>query len=154
MDGQGHSLLQHGQAEIARQLNQLTERVGTFGAQLADRVTHRELMQEFGGFRKEFTGKLDHMEVKFDQAAEKVDTSLEKAIDRIQDKLASTAVKAVAEAMAVRETNETKAREAVKRSEDEVQRQIRSANRTGAFGVGTGLLGMVAFIAERMGAFG
>ena len=154
MDGAGNTLLQQGQAEIARQLNQLSERVGSFSAQLADRVTHRELMQEFGGFRKEFSGKLDHMEVKFDQAAEKVDTSLEKAIERIQDKLATTAVKAVGEAMEAREKTDAKAQAAITAREADIDRRIRRSERNGVVGGGIGVIGLLVAVAQNMGWLG
>ena len=144
-DGAGSaSILHQGQAEIGRQMARMSEQLGTLQAQLGDRVTHRELMQELGGFRKEFSGKLDHMEVKFDQAAEKVDSSLEKAIDRIKEGLGNLAAKAVTDAMAIREQHEAKAAAVIQARESDIDRRIRRSERNGYIGGGVGIIGLIA----------
>ncbi len=147
MDGAGNiPMLQQGQTELARQLSRLNEQVGTLTEKVNDRVTHRELMSEFGGFRKEFSGKLDHMEEKFDQAAEKVDTSLEKAIDRIKEGLGNLAARAVTEAMAIREQQESKAAALIQAREADIDRRLRRADRNGYIGGGVGIIGIIAAV--------
>lgn len=144
MDGAGTgSMLQQGQAELVRQVSRLNEQVGTLTGKVNDRVTHREMMQEFGGFRKEFGGKLDHMEEKFDAAADRVDGALDKAVDRIKEGLTNLASKAVIEALAVREAQEAKAAQAVQTREADIDRRIRRSERNGYIGGGVGITGLI-----------
>lgn len=153
-DAGGSSILQQGQAELARQVTRQGELLGTISAQLSDRVTHRELMQEFGGFRKEFSGKLDHMEEKFDAAADRVDGALDKAVDRIKEGLTNLASKAVADAMAIREAQETKAALAVQNREADIDRRIRRADRNGYIGGGVGIVGILYAIYQTLSGGG
>lgn len=136
------------QTELARSVNRLAEQVGSVSAQLEQRVTHKELMQEFGGFRKESAAKLDHMEIKFDEAAKNVEATLDRAIDRIKDNLSSMATKAVGEALATRDAQELKALTTVQRNESELERKIKQANRNSLIGGGVGILGVAAAIAQ------
>jgi hypothetical protein len=141
-------------AELAKQVNRVSETLGSVSSSLNDRPTHKDMMLGFGDFRKEFCGKLDHMETKFDQATAKTEAALDHAINRLTETWDTVADRAVAKELMKREASENRAREAVKRNDEEMERKIRNANRNGAVGVGTGLLGLIAFIAERLGAFG
>lgn len=142
------------QAELGKQLNRLSEIVGSVSAQQQDRVTHKDMMNEFGDFRKEFGGKLDHMETKFDQAINKVESVIDRSLARMAESWRSIADESVSKEMMKRDAQEAKARETVARNDSELERKIRQANRNGVIGGGVGLLGLIAAIAQNMGWLG
>jgi hypothetical protein len=138
------------QAELGKQISRVSEILGSVTAHLADRVTHKDMMNEFSGFRKEVGGKLDHMEGKFDQSTSKVEAILDRATQRQFESWRAIADEAVSKEMIKRDAQEVKAREAVQRSDAELERKIRQANRNGLLGGGAGLLGIAVAIYQSM----
>lgn len=138
------------QAEVAKQISRVSEVLGSVTAQLNDRVTHKDMMTGFGDFRKEFGGKLDHMEGKFEQAVSKVEAIIDRAAIRQAESWRTMADEAVSKEMIKRDAVETKARESVKRNDDDLERKIRQANRNSVLGGGVGLIGIAAAIWQGM----
>lgn len=138
--------------EMARQNTDLAKQVGSVAARVDDRVTHKELMQTIAEFRKEFAGKLDHMEAKFDSTVEKVDNSLNRAVDRIKESLGGLATDSVTKAMNIRREQENDALVSVARNDAEIERKIRAANRAGVGGIGVGVVSIGYAIWQSMGA--
>lgn len=152
MDGAGNNMqgFWAAQAEVAKQISRVSEVLGGVTAQLNDRVTHKDMMTGFGDFRKEFGGKLDHMEGKFEQAVSKVEAVIDRSAARQAEAFRSLADEAVSKEMIKRDQQETKAREAVQRSDAELERKIRQANRNSVLGGSVGLLGIAAAIYQSM----
>lgn len=106
------------------------------------------MMGEMNGARKEITGKIDHMETKFDQATTKLEGIFDNTIKRLQDTWETVADRAVTKELEKRDAQERKAREEADRYDKDMERKIRNANRTGTLGVGTGIIGIIAAIAQ------
>jgi hypothetical protein len=138
-------------SELARQTTGVSERLGAVREGLEDRVTHKELMQAVSEWRKENTVRLDHMEGKFDQAVNKVESLLDRAVDRIKDNLGGLTNESVERAMSNREARDAKAIAAVEGREAEILRIARNAQWTGRGGVGVGLIGVLYAIWQGMG---
>lgn len=134
--------------ELAKQVNRVSEMLGSVTSSLNDRPTHKDMMLGFGDFRKEFGGKLDHMETKFDQATAKTEAALDRAISRLTESWETVADRAVAKELAKREAHEAKARADVQRNDAELERKIRNASRLGWGGGVVGLGGLIAALAQ------
>lgn len=149
------------QGELARQVTELAKQVGAVVARVDDRVTHKELMQSVTEGRKEFASKIDHMEEKFDQATGKVETSLDRAADRIKDIIPSIVNECVSAALSLRDSQEQKAAAAIQRTDAEIDRRIdraeasaRAANIRGNGGIATGIIAVLYAIGQANGWWG
>ena len=136
------------QTEMARQISANSERIGQLTAQLADRPTYKDMMGEMNGARKEITGKIDHMESKFDQSTTKLEAIFDNTIKRLQDTWETVADRAVTKEMEKRDAQARAARDEADRYDKDMERKIRNANRTGTLGVGTGILGINAAVIQ------
>ena len=151
MDGAGQNGLGmqgfwHAQAELAKQVTRVSEVIGTLTAQVSDRPTYKDMMIGMGDVRKEVTGKIDHMESRFDAAAKSLQVTFDGSIDRLKDTWETVADRAVTKELAKRAAVELTARETVRRNDDELERKIRQANRNSVIGGGVGILGVVAAV--------
>lgn len=139
------------QAETAKTLNELSRLTATTAEKVENSVSHKELIDHLSEFRKEWSGKLDHYEIKLDQAIAKVEVIVDRAIDRVKESMGAAAVAEVKKAMAARRAREAEAKETITSRENDIDRRIRNANRIGAGGIGVGIIGFIAAIAQMMG---
>lgn len=131
-------------AEMAKQVMSLTGTVQTVAGKLEDRVSHKDFMQQETANRKEFLGQLTAMEGRL--AAGNTAHG-----DRIKADVDGMIERAVARGIAAERLREQEARQNIERSDADVDKRIRNANRNGFGGVVIGLLSLGYAVAKGQG---
>lgn len=135
------------QTELAKQVSSLAQQVGVLTERVDDRVTGRELMNQLNDFRKE----LVENQRANDQRHEKV---LDGAVTRMREILDGITADSVAKAMTAREQQEAKAQDKVIKSETDLERRVRTAQRNSAISWIISAIAVLASVAQAIGIIG